>query len=185
MQVSSRNACWIKTLNFSKDFFEFIEVGLYVLRKSQVVDDGSQFPTDVPIVLNTADKLLSNNPLSLIQLQKVQLGNQLFVQGTWCRKRNLPIFIVRVVVPIPLHFVAPIVVIQIVVYIDLIGLLPILVSKSLIVILLSRRFILFHLAFFQGRVDFKLFFDTGIQLRRRHLQQLDKLNLLRRKFLRE
>jgi hypothetical protein len=41
LQVSSRNACWIKTLDFPKDFFEFIEVGLYVLRKRQVIDDGS------------------------------------------------------------------------------------------------------------------------------------------------
>src|SRR5215211_1270739 len=74
LQVSCRYAGGVKLLNTFDQTFHFFICRIYILPKSQVINNGSRFTSQVPVFINTADDLLRNFKTSVVQVQHTQLS---------------------------------------------------------------------------------------------------------------
>ncbi len=55
------DTCRIKILDFSENFLHFIDVSLDILTESQIINNRLQIPSDITIILYTANKLLPDD----------------------------------------------------------------------------------------------------------------------------
>src|SRR5690606_30204053 len=67
LKTSRRDTGGIEVLNLTEYLLHFIDVRLDILAKGKIVDDCFQITTDISVIFDTSDKLLTDHLLTLIQ----------------------------------------------------------------------------------------------------------------------